>query len=97
MIELLSYPSTFSNVSSFLNISKTTASGNLSQYSAFLIFQSREDHIVPKISATYTMKKLGSKDKELIWLENSYHVAPLDYDKELIAKKSKEFIDRLSS
>ena len=63
----------------------------------FLIFKSREDHIVPKISATYTMKKLGSKDKELIWLENSYHVAPLDYDKELIAKKSREFIDRLSS
>ena len=62
-----------------------------------LIFKSKEDHAVPKISATYTMKKLGSKDKELIWLENSYHVAPLDYDKELIANKSKEFINRLSS
>ncbi|MEA2097355.1 MAG: alpha/beta fold hydrolase [Candidatus Cloacimonadota bacterium] len=57
-----------------------------------LIFKSKEDHAVPKISATFTMKKLGSKDKELIWLENSYHVAPLDYDKELIAKKSIEFI-----
>ena len=57
-----------------------------------LIFKSKGDHAVPKISATYTMKKLGSKDKELIWLENSYHVAPLDYDKELIAKKSIEFI-----
>ncbi|MBU0529297.1 alpha/beta fold hydrolase [bacterium] len=68
---------------------------NISQ--PFLIFKSREDHVVPKISATYTMKKLGSKDKELIWLENSYHVAPLDYDKELIAKKSREFIDRLST
>ena len=58
-----------------------------------LIFKSKGDHAVPKISATYTMKKLGSKDKELIWLENSYHVAPLDYDKELIAKKSVEFIN----
>lgn len=58
----------------------------------FLIFKSLEDHVIPKISATYTMKKLGSKDKELIWLENSYHVAPLDNDKELIAKKSIEFI-----
>ena len=58
-----------------------------------LIFKSREDHVVPRISATYTMKMLGSKDKELIWLENSYHVAPLDYDKELIAKKSIEFIE----
>ncbi|MCK5051070.1 MAG: alpha/beta fold hydrolase [Candidatus Cloacimonetes bacterium] len=57
-----------------------------------LIFKSLEDHVIPKISATFTMKKLGSKDKELIWLENSYHVAPMDYDKELIAKKSIEFI-----
>ena len=57
-----------------------------------LIFKSLEDHVIPKISATFTMKKLGSKDKELIWLENSYHVAPMDYDKELIAEKSIEFI-----
>jgi carboxylesterase len=58
-----------------------------------LIFKSKEDHVVPRISATYTMEELGSKDKELIWLENSYHVAPMDYDKELIAKKSIEFIE----
>ena len=58
----------------------------------FLIFKSKDDHAVPRISATFTMKKLGSKDKELIWLENSYHVAPLDYDKDLITKKSIEFI-----
>jgi len=59
---------------------------------AILIFKSKEDHIVPKLSVTYTIKNIGSKDKELIWLENSYHVAPLDYDKELIVKKSIEFI-----
>lgn len=58
-----------------------------------IIFKSKDDHAVPKISATFTMKELGSKDKELIWLENSYHVAPLDYDKELIANKSIEFIN----
>ncbi len=58
-----------------------------------LIFKSKDDHVVPRISATFTMKKLGSKDKELIWLENSYHVATMDYDKELIAKKSIEFIN----
>ena len=62
-----------------------------------LIFKSKEDHIVPKISATFTMEKIGSKDKELIWLENSYHVAPLDYDKELIVKKSLDFISKVSS
>jgi len=60
-----------------------------------IIFKSMEDHIVPKISANYTMDNIGSQDKKLIWLENSYHVAPLDYDKELIAKKSIKFINKL--
>lgn len=62
-----------------------------------LIFKSKEDHIVPEISATFTMEKIGSKDKELIWLENSYHVAPLDYDKELIVEKSLDFISKVST
>jgi len=57
-----------------------------------IIFKSREDHVVPKISATYTMENIGSKQKELIWLENSYHVATIDYEKDLLAEKSIEFI-----
>lgn len=57
-----------------------------------LIFKSRQDHVLPAKNAHYTMKHIGSKRKELVWLENSYHVATMDYDKELIAKKSVEFI-----
>ncbi|MCF7857730.1 MAG: alpha/beta fold hydrolase [Candidatus Cloacimonetes bacterium] len=57
-----------------------------------IIFKSREDHVVPRISATYTIKNIGSEFKELIWLENSYHVAPLDNDKKLIVQKSCEFV-----
>src|SRR5680860_610968 len=41
MSPYLFYSSKFNSVSSFLNISKTTASGTLSQNSAPLIFQSR--------------------------------------------------------
>jgi len=40
-----------------------------------IIFKSKEDHVIPIKSATYTLENLGSKNKELIWLENSYHVA----------------------
>jgi len=58
-----------------------------------IIFKSKEDHVVPKISVTYTLKNLGSAKKELIWLNNSYHVAPLDNDKEFLAEKSIEFIN----
>lgn len=60
-----------------------------------LIFKSRQDHVVPIVSAAYTMKMIGSKNKKLIWLENSYHVAPLDYDKKLLAEKSIEFIKEI--
>jgi len=66
---------------------------NLSQTKQpVLIFKSKEDHVIPRVSALYTLNKIGSSQKELIWLENSYHVAPLDFDKELIAKKSIAFI-----
>jgi len=57
-----------------------------------LMFKSKEDHVIPKKSSTYTMEKINSAHKTLIWLENSYHVAPLDYDKDLIIEKSLEFI-----
>jgi len=59
-----------------------------------IIFKSREDHVVPKISATYTMENIGSKEKDIFWLENSYHVATIDFEKDLLAEKSIEFIRR---
>ncbi|MDO9578717.1 MAG: alpha/beta fold hydrolase [Candidatus Cloacimonadales bacterium] len=59
-----------------------------------IMFKSREDHLVPIISTTYTMKNIGSLQKELIWLENSYHVATIDYQKDFLAEKSIEFIKK---
>lgn len=61
-----------------------------------LIFKSRDDHVLPFETGTYTMDRVSSTDKELIILENSFHVATLDYDKDLITDRSLEFIDRLS-
>lgn len=57
-----------------------------------LIFKSKNDHVIPVKSALYTFKNISSEIKEFVWLKNSYHVAPLDYDKDLIADKSLEFI-----
>jgi len=60
-----------------------------------LVMASREDHVVPEpANAEYIMAKLGSKDKELLWLENSYHVATLDNDAEIIFEKAGQFIER---
>ncbi|MCD6427602.1 MAG: alpha/beta fold hydrolase [Caldisericaceae bacterium] len=58
-----------------------------------LIFKSREDHVVPLDNAEITLKGISSKDKRIIWLENSYHVATMDFDKDLICSESIKFIN----
>ena len=57
-----------------------------------LILQSTEDHVVPPENGPHILDKLGTEDKELVWLENSYHVATLDNDKDLIAERTTRFI-----
>jgi len=61
-----------------------------------LVFKSREDHVLPARNAPITLQEAGSADKELVWLEHSYHVATMDHDKELIADKCIAFFTRLS-
>lgn len=56
------------------------------------VFEAREDHVVPPENASYIYENISSSDKKLIWLENSYHVATLDYDKELIFREAAELI-----
>ena len=58
-----------------------------------LIMVSREDHVVPPMNAEHIRQKLSSQDKQILWLENSYHVATLDNDKDLIVQKSIDFIN----
>ncbi len=60
------------------------------------VFEARDDHVVPPENATYIYENISSKDKKLIWLENSYHVATLDFDKELIFKEAVDFIKQYS-
>lgn len=60
-----------------------------------LIFSSTEDHVVPAINQTYFMEHLGTANKQLIVLEDSYHVATLDNDKERIYEETSAFIKRL--
>lgn len=61
-----------------------------------LIFSSREDHVVNTSNGPFILEHVSSTDKELVWLENSYHVATLDNDKQLIIDRCVEFIKRLS-
>lgn len=57
-----------------------------------LIFSSEVDHVVPPENSQYIYDTIRSEDKTLHSLENSYHVATIDYDKELIVSKCLQFI-----
>jgi carboxylesterase len=57
-----------------------------------LVIQSRDDHVVVPDNAPFIIDHAGAEDKRLLWLENSYHVATLDHDQELIARETLQFI-----
>ncbi|MCP8969505.1 alpha/beta hydrolase [Ectobacillus ponti] len=57
-----------------------------------LIMVSTEDHVVPPDNSRLILESISSAEKEILQLENSYHVATLDQDKELIAERAISFI-----
>ncbi len=59
------------------------------------LFHSREDHVVPKGTAQWVMETVGSEDKELLVLDDSYHVATLDNDADSIFESTDEFVRAL--
>jgi carboxylesterase len=61
-----------------------------------LIFVSTEDHVVPPSNSHYIHDYLPTNDKRLVELHDSYHVATLDNDKELIKVETEKFIRRLA-
>jgi carboxylesterase len=61
-----------------------------------LVIQSRDDHVLPPANGPLILRSVGSRDVRLLWLENSYHVATLDYDKELIVERTGRFIAEIA-
>lgn len=57
------------------------------------LFHSTEDHTLPVSNTEIIMKRVGSRQKQRIELVNSYHVATLDYDQDVIFENSKIFIE----
>lgn len=57
-----------------------------------LIFSSTVDHVVPPENSQTIYQDISSHDKTLIPLHESYHVATLDNDADLIATESIKFI-----
>ena len=59
-----------------------------------LIFTSRQDHLVPTTASDLLAASVAG-EVERVWLERSYHVATLDYDRDLIAKTAVDFLARV--
>jgi carboxylesterase len=57
------------------------------------LFHSVDDHTLPVSNTEIIMKGVGSREKSRIELVNSYHVATLDYDQEIIFENSRIFIE----
>ncbi len=61
-----------------------------------LLFSSREDHVVPPDNGDAIAAALGRRC-ERVWLERSYHVATLDFDRDEIEKRATEFVLRVTA
>ncbi|XJZ28705.1 alpha/beta hydrolase [Bacillota bacterium Lsc_1132] len=62
-----------------------------------LAFQSIEDHVVPPENTDYIMTNVQSRDKKVIPLFHSFHVASMDNEKEFIAEQCCQFIEKNAS
>jgi carboxylesterase len=57
------------------------------------LFHSVDDHTLPVSNTEIILSEIGSTNKSRIELVNSYHVATMDYDQELIFQNSLTFIE----
>lgn len=84
-------------VAQLLRLFKDTAE-LLPRVSAPVIaFRSTVDPVVPESSMDQLRLLVGSSDLEVVPLTNSYHVATMDHDAQLIFDRSHEFIQRVSA
>ena len=53
------------------------------------------DNVIPQYNLGYTVDRISSRQIEIVKLDNSYHVATIDFDKEIINSRSVDFIRRI--
>jgi carboxylesterase len=62
-----------------------------------LVIHAHEDHVVPAVNAMEVVRTIKSDDIRLLWLKNSYHVATLDHDKDLIVDRVGGFFGEIAA
>jgi carboxylesterase len=61
-----------------------------------LLFTSPEDHVVPPSDSDYLASQV-SGPVERVSCDRSYHVATIDYDRDMIIERSLEFVQRVTA
>jgi carboxylesterase len=82
---------------SVLRFTNQVRSGLASVTSPILVMHGRNDHTVHPGNATMIYEGVSSTDKELVWMERSYHVITLDYDRDEVLRRTGEFIKERST
>ncbi len=62
-----------------------------------LVIQGREDHVVPAANALQIVNGVSSDELRLLWLNESYHVATLDNDKDRIVDSVGSFFQEIAA
>lgn len=82
---------------SLLKLWKVTVADLAAVRAPILMYRSREDHVVDDLSVELLKKGTVNTTVREVMLENSYHVATLDYDAPTIFDGSVEFIESLAA
>jgi carboxylesterase len=59
-----------------------------------LVIHSHNDHTAHPGNAEMIYERTSSTDKEIVWVDRSYHVITLDHDREEVYRRTFEFIDQ---
>jgi len=60
-----------------------------------LIIHAEEDDMTSPRNARYLLEHVGSGDKQLVMLDDSYHMIVIDKQKDLVAQETIKFLNRL--
>lgn len=71
--------------------------GNLPQVAApTLLVQAKRDKSVPAASVEALLRRIPSKDKQILWLEKSGHIVIRDSEREIVFAAISDFVDRIA-
>jgi carboxylesterase len=93
----ISYPATpLAPLISMLDDGVSALTGRYAELTVpLLLFTSRQDHVVDPRQSEHLASTYGG-DVDHRWLERSYHVATLDYDRDEIIAAAVEFVLRVA-